>query len=190
METSRYLRVIVVLAMVLGLQGCLSKFRVETDRVLGTSRIRVNMEFKRAVERRNPLINLQKSVTKEKNINSVITYQVFGILDLDRSSFGLRNEILIIIDQTPHVIFPEIIDSSIAGLRIVGSASNNDGQTTSDFPGKRTYRINYLLEDGLIEKIRVAGQVHFRYYAGPDVITIKLSRSDLRNFVRMITQII
>jgi hypothetical protein len=195
MKTPKKLHFIAIIFSIFILQGCLSifsgsKFKVETDSILGTTRIRVNMEFVKAVESKAKLIKLTKSVTKEKNLNSVVTYQVFDILEIDKASFGLRNEMVLIVDQVPYVIFPEVIDSNKAGFQKMGLTSDKSEPTPATAIENRTYWLNYFLEESHIEKIRVAQQVHFRYYAGPDVITVKLSRSDLKNLMRMIYQTI
>jgi len=177
------------------LQGCLtifsgSRFRVERDRILGTSRIRVNMEFKKAVERRTSFVKLQKTFIKEKDSNSNLFYRVFDVLDLDRTSFGLRNEMAIIIDNRPFVIFPEIFETTLITEQANGVAQGTAGQLQPGLFEHRTFRVNYNLEESLIGIIKNANEVFFRYYVGPDVISVKLTRTDLRYLKRMIEQTI
>jgi hypothetical protein len=195
MKTSKNLTVIAIIVSVFMLQGCLSifsgsRFKIERDNILGTTRIRVNMDFKKAEEIRTSFVKLQKTFTKEKNSNSVITYQVFDVLDLDRASFGLRNEMAIIIDNVPYVIFPEIFETTLIGAQANGSPQGTTDQFPQGVFEHRTFRLNYFLENSIIENLRFSNIVYFRYYSGPEVITVKLTRSDMRNLKRMIDQAI
>jgi hypothetical protein len=193
MKTTRIIPLFFILAVVLVLQGCLSifsgsRFKVERDSILGTTRIRVNMDFKKAVERGTSFVKLNKTIIKEKNSNGIITYQVFDVLDLKRASFGLRNEMAIIVDNVAHVVFPEIFETTLIGAQSNGINQETVGQLPPGVFEHRTFRINYLLDGSLIDKLKFSSSVFFRFYAGPEIISVKLSSSNLRNLKRMIDQ--
>jgi hypothetical protein len=188
-KTYRFLAIGSILISSLLITSCaaLQGVRVENDVVRSSKRYKANFTYIRAQERYTPLVKINQTVVKEVPRNSAHTYKIYDIVMLRSSSFRISDEVYIIVDNNPFRVNVENIYSEMV-TRVEeskGNVTTSDSTSISVVTGYNEYqqrvnRIEYNIDNSTAEQIKSADRVFFRYYAGPDMITVRLNGSELR----------
>ncbi len=108
-------------------------------------------------------------------------------------SYQLEKEVYIIVDG-------EVREMNVSQMKTEKSFSVSEDEETiitadstsvSVVTGYNKYesrkvKLQYVIDNGTIDMIGDAENVRFRYYAGPDMITVRGSRSQLKRFKKLI----
>ena len=179
-------------------QSCIiqkpEKIIVENDIVNSTKRVKRDFHYNKACEEKSPFIKMDQTLFKEINDSGNAVYYVFDNISLRYDSYGLEERVYIILDE--KTVLPMDIINFNREFRTHISEDNKkiltaDSTYTNIVTGYShynwlNYKIHYLLEDEDILKIIDSENVYFRYYAGPDMITVKLTGYRLQKFKKLI----
>lgn len=169
-------------------QGCLmfQRIKIEDDIVDSSRRIKAEFNYRISQEWDSPLILLNQKIVKELKQNSDVQYTVYDFIKLKSSSFKLENKVFIIIDNEPFRLEVESYDSKMIPKidekrKEILTADSTKVSVVTGYEEYQTwdYRMVYRMDKAIIEKIKSSQNVMLRYYAGPDMITIKLDKYDL-----------
>lgn len=169
------------LLMLFLLAGCSLGSRIyeKYDQVQAAKRYELDLNY-RISDRRSPMLNIEQSIVKEVNAQGS-NYTVYDVLVLSSMSYQVKNELYIIIDE--EVFKPAVSSLEYENAREIQENTQEviraDSSTVKVVTGytennKKITRFSYTLDKKVIERIRKANSVLFRYYAGPDMITIRL----------------
>lgn len=166
---------------------------VEEDIVYSTKRIRADFGYLAAREIYSPLIQLHQTIIKETKPNTLDHYQSFEWIKLRINSFRLDNRVFILIDSAAYQVHVESVEfervSNIEEKRkdvMTVDSSKVSVVTGYEQNQSNDYRLSYSIEPTLIEKIKTANKVSFRYYTGPDMITVSMGRFNLTTLKKLI----
>jgi hypothetical protein len=146
---------------------------VEIDNVYSIKRIKANFTYNNCQERPSPFISLEQTIIKEMESNTMFSYKVYDILTLQAKSFELEKKFFIIVDNEPfQVDFVDIYSESISS--VVESREDiltSDSTKVSVVTGykenqNKYYRIKYIIDNDIIDKMVFSENVMLRYYAG------------------------
>lgn len=177
------------------LSGCFTTNRILTksDIVRGTKRYEVDFEYKHlGLVSRTPISSMEQSLVKEIG-NGTVTYSVYDALTLSSRSYKLNEEVYVIVDEDE--VFPmkieslesdrindfkqenQVLLSDSTDVSVVTKVSSEESKIT---------RFGYKFPEELIERIQDAQLVQFRYYSGPDMITLKMKNNKLNKMKKLI----
>jgi len=177
-------------------QSCLmfQRIRIEDDIVNSSKRIKAEFNYRISQEWDSPLILLNQKIVKELKQNSEEQYKVYDFIQLRSNSFKLDNKVFIIVDNEPFRLEVDSYDSKMIPKldekrkEILTSDSTKVSVVTGYEENQIwDYRIVYSIDKAIIGKIKSSQNVMLRYYAGPDMITIKLDKYDL-DILKKITE--
>lgn len=178
-------------------QSCISTNRilVQDDLVYATKRLELRYLCKNT-NRRSPLLYVEQTVSKEIKANNEISYKIYDVVVMPSTSFNLKDEVFLIIDQEVYPLTidkmelenaksftenkEEILRSDSTKVTIVTGYSENNRKIT---------RFSYSLTTEMISKIKEAHKVQFQYYAGPSMLNVKMKMTDLNKFKRLIDKV-
>jgi hypothetical protein len=192
MKLKRFLLLILVGLLV---HGCLflRDVMVENDTVYSSKRIKVELKYNSAQERTSPFISLNQTIIKEIKNNSNDHYRAYDLIKLNTNSFRLDDKVFIIVDNEPFQVNVEYIDSDIVSKieekrKEILTSDSTKVSVVTGYEENRSLvnKITYVIDDIIIEKVRSSQNVRLRYYAGPDMITIKINGSNLTAFKKVI----
>jgi hypothetical protein len=170
------------------------RIRIEDDIVNSSRRIKAEFIYRVSQEWDSPLILLNQKIVKELKQNSEEQYKVYDFIQLRSNSFKLENKVFIIVDNEPFRLEVERYDSKMIPKldekrkEILTSDSTKVSVVTGYEENQIwDYRIAYSIDKAIIGKIKSSHSVMLRYYAGPDMITIKLDSYDL-DILKKITE--
>jgi len=168
-----------------------NKIFVENDIVFSTKRIELKLTY-RDQDRRSPITYAEQSFIKEIS-NNVTTYKVYDILILTSLSYQVEDKVFIIIDNE---VFAMVIDkkerentkdidekkediatSDSTSISVVTGYSENNRKIT---------RFSYRIPEKVIEKVKNTDNVLFRYYSGPNMLTLTLDGKKLKKLKQLI----
>jgi hypothetical protein len=184
----KILHLISLLLIGLLFQSCLMLERIKTedDIVNSSRRIKAEFNYYASQEWDSPLILVNQKIVKEIKQNSVEQYKVYDLIKLKSNSFKLDNKVFIIVDSVPFSLEVEYYDSKMIQKidekrkEILTSDSTKVSVLTGyDENQIWDYRLVYYIDKSIIGKIKSSQNVMLRYYAGPDMISIKLGKKDL-----------
>lgn len=190
-------KLLLTLVLISFLQSC-SLFRyiwVENDIVRSSKRMRTDFDYQFTQERYSPLININQSIVKELGKDSVVKYTFYESIRLNSNSFKLENKVYVLIDdvafpgKVENVEFDReyMIDEKRKEVMTVDS-SKISVVTGVNNQQNNLYKLTYSLDNQAIEQIKNCSKVQFRYYAGPDMITTRVSRFQLVTLKKLIQQ--
>lgn len=179
------------------IQGCAAfmGIRVENDSVKSTRRITARFTHEVARENHSPLVRVNQSIVKELRGSQLDTYTVFDVVTLRGNSFKLSDEVYVIVDDQPFQV--KILQHDMETIsKIMENKSSilaADSTSVSVVTGYNQYqhhvtRLSYTLDNSVIEKMKFASKVQYRYYAGPDVITIRLRGTKLNSLKMLLNK--
>ena len=170
-----------------------NKIYETNDLVYSSKRMELKLEYNKE-ERKSPLISMKQSIVKEIS-DKETSYHVYDVLILTSYSYKLDDKVFLIIDDE---VFPMSIESKeFANSREVSEKTEDimtsDSTTMSVVTGYSEYnrkitRFSYCLPEHVISKIKSSNQILFRYYAGPDMITVQLQKRKLDKLKELINR--
>ncbi|MDD2559919.1 MAG: hypothetical protein PHE04_04535 [Bacteroidales bacterium] len=188
----KHVSLLLLLLLVL-LTGCSLGGRIyeKYDQVQAARRYELDLNY-RFFERRSPMLNMEQTIVKEvtpKGRNCT----VYDALVLNSLSYQVKDELFIIIDD--EVFKPAVTSLEYDNSREIQEKSEEvmraDSSTVKVVTGytennKKITRFSYSLDTSMIDGLRNATTVLLRYYAGPDMITIKLKGLKLKKLKKLI----
>ncbi len=177
------------------LQSCFSHklIRVEYDEVKSTKRILQNFHYLGSKEKRTPLYFLNQTILKELKPNNEISYTVYDNLTMSPNAQALENQMFLILGEEIIPIDIEQVDlentTNITEKRstILTSDSTSVSVVSGyDQHNRKHYKIKYQLSLQTMDKISQAYEVQFRYYCGPNMMTVILKDKALNRLKDMI----
>ena len=170
-----------------------NKIYETNDLVYSSKRMELKLEYNKE-ERKSPLISMKQSIVKEIS-DKETSYHVYDVLILTSYSYKLDDKVFLIIDDE---VFPMSIESKeFENSREVSEKTEDimtsDSTTMSVVTGYSEYnrkitRFSYCLPEHVISKIKSSNQILFRYYAGPDMITVQLQKRKLDKLKELINR--
>jgi hypothetical protein len=158
----------------------------ENDVVSSEKRYKVKFTYRVAQEWLSPLSVIEKTMIKTLKPETNEIYKVYDLIELNINSFKLENRVYLILDNVPYKMNLDYSEAEIVTLNqaITENVRQTDSTEVSVIKGyketqSKFYRISYALEPDIITKLNESGQVAFRYYAGPEMITVKMNPFDL-----------
>ncbi|KAF0202320.1 MAG: hypothetical protein FD170_2046 [Bacteroidetes bacterium] len=178
------------------MQSChlTSKILVEKDIVYSSKRIKWNYTYTNR-SRKSHLLWLEQSVVKEIKANNEISYKVYDVLTFSSKSFQLEDRVFLIIDNE---VLPVILEN-LEYENVKNIVENREDVVTSDSTkvsvvtgysedNMKIAKISYELNNEVVDKIRNSNQVLFRYYSGPDMVTLKLKGFNLNRLKKVLNE--
>jgi len=169
---------------------------IEDDIVKSTKRIKlqINYSLYDACEKKSPLLSMKQIILKEVDVTNNPEYNVYEYMAMEFSSYGLKPEMYIITNDTNvlsieltgfmNEIKPETHKSTSNIMK--ADSSNVEVITGYTHYDKKTYKLHYKLTQEQIDQIKKSQKVQFRYYSGPDMITLQLKGLQLQKLKKMI----
>ena len=166
---------------------------VEEDIVYSTKRIRADFGYVAAREIYSPLTQITQTIIKEIKPNTPDHYWSFERIKLKINSFRLDNRVFLLIDSAAYQVHVESVEfervSNIEEKRkdiMTVDSSKVSVVTGYEQNQSNDYRLSYTIEPTLIEKIKTANEISFRYYTGPDMITVPMGKFNLTTLKMLI----
>jgi hypothetical protein len=175
------------------LSGCSTYNRIfsEEDIVYSTKRFELKYDCKDR-DRRMPFYFTQ-SIVKEVDQNNNVSYRAYDVLSLTSSSFKLDEKAVLIIDNKPY---PMVIDRiELENVKTVSENSTDiqtlDSATVSVITGysennRKITRFSYKIPVSTMMEIKKASKIYFRYYSGPNMITVKPKKISIKKIKELI----
>lgn len=183
-----------ILAVVINLQSCLppawisSQPLVEHDEVKGVTRYKKTLVYNFSEERFSSFIKNEQEVIKESS-EIKNEYKVYDYLQLENRINQIEEVIYFLIDGKIHPVATN--SQSTARISqpdkeeeevLLADSTTVSVVTDYDIYNYALISIQYQLEEELIHKIVNAKDVRIRYYAPPEMITLKLSFHKINAF--------
>ncbi|MDO8896857.1 MAG: hypothetical protein Q7V19_04345, partial [Bacteroidales bacterium] len=163
----------------------------EYDIVYSTKRLELKLAYP-IKDPRSPITYMEQSIVKKITDNETV-YKAYDALILTSLSFRLEDKVFLIIDNE---VFPMVIEgkedeNSRTITEETADIATSDSTNISVVTGysennRKITRFSYQLTDNVIAKMRNADQVLFRYYLGPQMLTITLDDKKLKILKRLI----
>jgi len=173
-----------------------SKFEQDYDRVRQSYRARQNFYHYKSEERHAYFMSLQQSFLNEVDKDGNKTLSVYEQMSMSFSGYAPNPELFMLTEnEVIRIPVKEVKPELYRGVSenrkdILTSDSTTVSVVTgySEFQ-RRIYRFEYHLEPALMEVILNAKELSFRYYAGPDKITVRYTNGQLRSLKQLISAI-
>ena len=156
-------------------------------------RTRKIYEFENVLERKTPFISLKKTFYKIQDTNGNTTFHVYDVLTLDHGSFDIDEKLYLIIDGKAYAIksdseVPENFIATSTDTETIMTADSSGVEVVTDYSRHqwKHYRMHYTLDPVILEQIKNAREVLFRYYAGPDMMTVRMRGHRLRSLQKIL----
>lgn len=195
------LNISLLLLTILPLQSCFNtrnffsnynEIKTEYDQVKLTKRLVLKFYHSNPIERRTPLHNIKQTILKEVKPGNEVTYTVYDHLIMSTNAHNLENQLYIILDQ-------EAVPINIDNLQVEHSSSISEDKDTilaSDSTqvsvvtgysqhNSKHFKISYQLSLEIMDKISQTSEVNFKYYCGPQMLTIALNEIKLNRLKEM-----
>ncbi len=187
----------ILFAILLSFSACVAvQYRgliVENDPVKSSRRIKKEFYYNRALEEHSKLYSVNQTILKEIMSNAEPTYTFYDKLSLSSDSYSIENKMYIIL---PNEIIPIQIEDQETDLLTkisedTGSIKTSDSTSVTVVTGysqsdRKIIKIKYKVDPDIIEKMVNSDEIKFRYYAGPNMITIRLRGSELGKLKKLI----
>ncbi len=177
--------------------GCLlirmSRTFTEEDQATATVRTRKIYQFENVLERKTPFIHLKKTFYKVQDSSGNSTFYVYDVLTLDHGSFDIEEKLFMIIDGKSFALkgelqVPENFIATSTDTETIMTADSSEVEVVTDYSRNqwKHYRMHYSLDPVILEQIKNAREVLFRYYAGPDMMTVRMRGHRLRSLQKIL----
>jgi hypothetical protein len=182
-----------LISVIISFSSCsvFSHIQQQNDRVYSTQRWETKFSYNGHFLMPS-LIEAQQTLVKEISAKGSC-YTVYDVLILSSLSYQPSQRVFLLIDEA---VFPVQLKScehensritSEDTKDIVTADSTKISVVTGYSEGNRKIsRFSYQLTDTMIEKIKHADQVMFQYYAGPEILTLKMKSHRLKRFKKLI----
>lgn len=186
---------ILLIGMFLSLQSCLagilsmnSNLIVEHDEVKKLTRYKKTLNYDYTEEWKSSFITNEQLIVKETDEFNE-KYDFYEYLKFENRFNQIENTIYIIVDSKNYpIMLKSQFNESITEIEkveedvILADSSKISVITDYEIRDYSYINIQYQLDDELINEIANAEDVKIRYYAPPEMITLKLSNLKLRAF--------
>ncbi|WP_157501488.1 hypothetical protein [Echinicola vietnamensis] len=166
---------------------------VEHDEVKDQSRVRRNFIYKDAEEKASPFYHAKQTILKETHSAGSPVYSSYDVISMSANSYPMEKEIYLLIDQT---IYPISVESITAENKTHIQEDTDDIMAIDSTEvtivtgynqyNSIKYKLHYSLSSEIIHHISTAEKVRFRYYAGPEMITLKMTNGNIRKLKKLI----
>lgn len=187
------------LSLVLLCTGCYTVqvtdgIQVREDLARAATRMEWDHTYFFPMEPRTPLVKMHQSLVKEIDKEGASTYQFYDLLLFRPGSHELEQEAYLILDDRIVVTLEVSSFNRELSTKIdeeTGSVLNADQEEVSVVTGysqvtRKNYKVEYGLSQKVMEMILETEVIKFRYYAGPDMITLPLSGYRLRQLKALV----
>ncbi|MDW3195389.1 MAG: hypothetical protein R8G66_23635 [Cytophagales bacterium] len=168
--------------------------QVREDIARGSTRLEWDIVYYFPIEPGTPLVKMYQSVVKEIDQDNESFYQFYDLLLFRPGSHELEKEAYLILDD--RIVVTLDIDAFHRELSTkideeTGKALNDDQEEISVVTGysqitRKNYKVEYNLSQKVMDMVMDAESIQFRYYAGPDMITLPLSGYRLRQLKSLV----
>ena len=190
------LNIIIIVLLVFILKSCIyslyNTVTVEEDDVKGSRRIKKKVYYRNDIEFYTPFYSLNQIIVKEIKASGT-TYTVYDQLRMRSDAFALEDTIYILTDNKiiPIQIENKELDKSFNISENTKKILTADSTKLTVVTGyeKSEYKsskITYHLNEFTLTAIRQTEELKFRYYSGPDMMTTKMPKSDLKDVKEII----
>lgn len=157
--------------------------QVREDIARGATRMEWDHTYYFPIEPGTPLVRMYQSAVKEVDQDGLVDFRIYDLLLFRPGSHELRKEAYLILDDRIVVtleidFFNRELSTKIDEEK--GKAWNEDQEEIEVVTGytqiaRKNYKVNYRLSPKVMDLLLDAERVQFRYYAGPDMISLPLS---------------
>lgn len=116
-----------------------------------------------------PLVTLEQSFVKQLHENQQPQYRLFDVIILKPNQFRLEDKMYIILDDKPFSLHVQRREDDMKIVHDDPTDALGLGSTERRHP---VIRLEYILAYEIVEQMKSAKSIQFRYYSGPDIITI------------------
>lgn len=147
------------------------------------------------VNKGSPLNSMEQTIVKEIPKNGIAVYNVYDILTLNTNSFKLEEKVFLIADDKVYPIIIERMEYNNVNelvehkTNILKADSTKVSVVTGVSEDKsKVCRFYYKLTDAMVMGIKNCSQLEFRYYSGPNMISIKPKGKKLEKIKEIINK--
>lgn len=189
------LRIIVIL-IIFGLvfSSCVYNKIIEQNDIVNSTK-RIELKFSYDNQRMgSPLLHTKKSFVKKMTETDTI-FELYDVLIMNSTSYRLEDKVFVLIKD--KVFSLEIEQKEYENSKEIKEkredVETSDSTTMSVVTGysennRKITRFMYILPGKLIEEIKNTDNIQFRYYSGPDMITVSLRGNKLKKLKEMISR--
>jgi hypothetical protein len=164
------------------------------DQVKKENRTTLHVFLQYPEERYNSFYSSKKEFVKDVHQNGTVTYRVFDQLKMTPDSYPLSDTLYIILNNSLAwpIVMKQVSTSVFHNTQTqTEQVVKNDSTQATVVSGitqneYKNIQFQYTLSPKQINALRNIGSVAFRYYAGPETITLKLPNSTLRKLKKLI----
>lgn len=152
-----------------------------------TKRIKKETYYSRSVETPSPLYDANQTILKEIDSISHTTYSAFDILSTNVRSTSLEQKVYIILDNVDVISID--FDTYESGNQNITSTKKEDVMladsstvsvvTNYSQQDVTNHKVSYTIPLEVIDKMRQANFIKFRYYLDANIITLQPKARDL-----------
>ncbi len=186
-------------------QGCfitnITNSSEEEDIVKSAKRIKEEFSYRNALERRSPLYSVHQTILKEITFEGDVSYKFFDVLRLEKEAYRLENTMYIILNKDEilpvELEYQESENSTSISKKeesikeeSITTLDSTEVSVITDYKQHifKIVKVSYYIDNEYIDRMRSAKDIYFRYYAGPDMITTRMSHYDIRRLKRLLTR--
>ena len=190
----------IVSFLVIMLSGCFplltnSRIIQEEDIVKGTKRMELR-HMGRNVSKNLSYFTMSQAVVFELKSGEKEEVNVYDFLKAGGSSYKVDQKVFLIIED--DVIPLQLYSAEYDYVKSI--SENTDEVATSDSTSvtvvtgytehhNKVTRFHYSFSPETLEKIKTSKEVFFRYYSGPNMYTIKMRKSALKKYKKLLGNI-
>ncbi|MBN8652673.1 MAG: hypothetical protein J0L67_14670 [Cytophagales bacterium] len=133
-----------------------------------------------------PLVTLEQSFVKQLDENQQVEFRLYDVVILRPNQFRLEDKVFMLLDDKPvslQVLRREddvkIVHDDPMDVSVVGS-------NESRYP---VTRLEYVFSSEVVEQMKSAKSIQFRYYSGPDIITISFSHEKVLQLKKLLASV-
>ena len=197
LQTQRVLQTGIMTFVLFFSYGCMSVITTsriikEEDIVRGTSRLELR-HMGRNISKNLSVFTMSQAIVVEQGADGKKLINVYDFLTAGGSSYKVDPKTFMIIDGK---VFPLLIQS--VEYDYVNSISKNTEEVaTSDSTSvtvvtgytehnNKVTRFNYSFSPEIVEKIKIAKEILFRYYSGPNMHTVRMRKAALKKLKKLL----
>ncbi len=177
-----------LISLALLFSGCYSLnvtdgIRVKEDIARSATRMEWDHIYHFPMEYGTPLVKMYQSVVKEINRENEVSYRFYDLLLFRPGGHELEKEAYLIVDDRVAITLDIASFNRELSTKIdeeTGSVINVNQEEVDVVTGysqitRKNYKVEYSLSQATLDLILDADRIQFRYYAGPDMITLPLT---------------
>lgn len=155
--------------------------QTQYDNATDTKNFRWNHRIQQ-INFRSPLAYVDQSFVKQLDRHGVAQYRLYDVVVLHANAFRLEDKIFMLLDEKPVNLQPLKREDDVMVSRdverddILTADSTKISVVTGYSENKyRITRLEYLLTSETVNQIQATTTIQFRYYSGPNIITVSFS---------------